>query len=298
MSLIDSSPRSLGPFTVGPVGFGCWRFTHSSVADATAIIESALGLGMNLIDTADVYGLDWGGTGFGLNEEILGKVLAASPSLRDEMVLATKGGIIPPVPYNSGRDYLTRACDDSLRRLGVDRIDLYQIHRPDFYTHPEELAETLMALRAAGKIAEIGLSNYLPSQAAALQAHLGIPIAADQPQFSLLHTDPLRDGTLDRAMEVGTVPLAWSSLGGGALATGDGVDPELVSLLDEFAEREGVDRAGIALAWVLAHPSRPVALVGTQNPARLASYADALTVNLDRSDVYRLLQAAEGQPLP
>ncbi len=298
MSLIDASPRSIGSFEVGPVGFGCWRFTHESVAEATAIIEAALDAGMNLIDTADVYGLDWGGTGFGLNEEVLGNVLAANPGLRGRMVLATKGGIIPPVPYNSGREYLTKACEDSLRRLGVETIDLYQIHRPDFYTHPEELAETLTALRDDGKIVEVGISNYRPSQADALQAHLGFAIATDQPQFSLLNTDPLRDGTLDRAMEAGTTPLAWSPLGGGALATGEGLSPDLVEVLDELATREGVDRSAIALAWVLAHPSKPVALVGTQTPSRLAGYGAALSVSLDRGDVYRLLQAAEGVPLP
>ena len=298
MSLLDTSSRPIGLFDVGPIGFGSWRFTNSSVADATEIIEAALAAGMNLIDTADVYGLDWGGTGFGSNEEIMGRVLAASPGLRDQMVLATKGGIIPPVPYNSERDYLTRACDDSLRRLGVEQIDLYQIHRPDFYTHPAELAETLMSLREAGKIAEVGISNYLPSQADALQSHLDFAIATDQPQFSLLRTEPLRDGTLDRAMEAGTTPMAWSPLAGGALATGEGVRPELVEALDTLAEREGVDRAGIALAWVLAHPSKPIALVGTQSPARLATYAAALSVTLDRADVYTLLQAAEGVPLP
>jgi predicted oxidoreductase len=298
MSLIDPSPRSLGSFDVGPIGFGCWRFTHSSVSEATSILEAALEAGMNLIDTADVYGLDWGGTGFGLNEELLGKVLAASPGLRDRMVLATKGGILPPVPYNSGREYLTKACDDSLRRLGVDRIDLYQIHRPDFYTHPAELAETLTSLRAAGKIVEVGISNYLPSQGDALQSHLDFALVSDQPQFSLVHTDPLRDGTLDRAMEAGLTPLAWSALGGGSLATGEGLRPELTALLDTLAEREGVDRAGVALAWILAHPSKPVALVGSQSPARLAGYARAATVSLDRSDVYGLLQAAEGAPLP
>lgn len=298
MSLIDLSPRSIGSFDVGPIGFGCWRFTNESIDTATELIEAALEAGMNLIDNADVYGLDWGGTGFGLNEEILGKVLANSPGLREQMVLATKGGIMPPVPYNSGRDYLTEACEASLRRLGVERIDLYQIHRPDFYTHPAELAETLTALRDAGKIAEVGISNYLPSQADALQAHLSFEIATDQPQFSLMHTDPLRDGTLDRAMEAGTTPLCWSPLAGGALATGEGLPAELTALLDSLAEREGTDRAGIALAWVLSHPARPVALVGTQSPSRLATYAAALKVKLDRADVYALLQAAEGVPLP
>jgi len=129
-SLVNAGPRTLGRFTVGPLGFGCWRFTSASLTDAQAVLEVALENDMNFVDTADVYGLDWGGTGFGDNEVILGKVLAAAPELRDRMVLATKGGIIPPTPYNSGAEYITKACEDSLRRLGVERIDLYQIHRP------------------------------------------------------------------------------------------------------------------------------------------------------------------------
>ena len=297
-SLIDPTNRSLGPLEVGPVAFGCWRFTASDLAAAQATLEAALDAGMNLVDTADVYGLDWGGTGFGENEAILGRVLADAPGLRDRMVLATKGGILPPTPYHSGGDYLTRACDDSLRRLGVDTIDLYQIHRPDFYTHPAEVAATLTSLREQGKIGEVGVSNHQPSQVDALQAHLDFPIVSDQPEFSLTALGPLRDGTLDRCMQHGRVPLAWSPLAGGALATGDGVRPELMTVIDELADREGVPRAVLAVAFVLAHPSRPVAIVGSQRPERLVEQAAATGVQLDRADVYRLIQASEGQPLP
>lgn len=297
-SLIDASARTLGQFTVGPLGFGCWRFTADAPEAAQGPLEAALDNGMNLVDTADVYGLDWGGTGFGDNEAMLGKVLAASPGLRDRMVLATKGGIIPPSPYNSGADYLTKACDDSLSRLGVDVIDLYQIHRPDFYTHPAEVAATLTKLREQGKIKEVGVSNHLPSQTDALAAHLPFPIVADQPEFSLKATGPLRDGTLDRCMQHGRVPLAWSPLAGGGLATGEGQSPELLTVMDSLAEREGVSRAVIAVAFVLAHPSKPVAIIGSQNADRLAEQAGAVNVTLTRDDVYQLLQAAEGQPLP
>ena len=297
-SLINSTARPLGQFTVGPLGFGCWRFTSDSTAEAQAVLEVALENGMNLIDTADVYGLDWGGTGFGENEAILGRVLAASPSLRDSMVLASKGGIRPPTPYNSGADYITAACEDSLRRLGVERIDLYQIHRPDFYTHPEELAGVLNALREAGKIGEVGVSNFLPSQTDALAAHLPFPIVSDQPEFSLLALDPLRDGTMDRCMQHGRVPLAWSPLAGGRLATGQDVPPDLIEVMDQLAQREGVSRSVMAVAFVLAHPARPVAIVGSQTAHRLVEQAGAVQVNLTRDDVYEMIQAAEGQPLP
>ncbi|MEM7272363.1 MAG: aldo/keto reductase [Actinomycetota bacterium] len=297
-SLVDGTPRSLGPFTVGPLSFGCWRFTSQPVAEARATLEAALDAGMNLVDNADVYGLDWGGTGFGQNEEMLGKVLTDAPELRERMVLATKGGIAPPTPYNSGAAYLASACDASLSRLGVDVIDLYQIHRPDFYTHPAELAATLTALRDAGKIREVGVSNHTPSQTDALAAHLDFPIVSDQPEFSITALGALRDGTLDRCMQHGRVPLAWSPLAGGSLATGDGVAPELLAVIDDLAAREGVGRAVLAVAFVLAHPSKPVAIVGSQQAERLVEQATAVDVTLDRDDVYRLIQASEGQPLP
>ena len=298
-SLVDASPRSLGSLpAVGPLSFGLWRYTNTDVAAAQGVLEAALGAGLNLIDNADVYGFDWGGTGFGQVEEILGTVLAAAPELRDRMVLASKGGIMPPLPYNSSPTYLRGACEASLTRMGVDVIDLYQIHRPDMYTHPADVAAVLTELRDAGKIREVGISNHTPAQIAALQSYLDFPIVANQPEFSANQLDPMRDGTLDQCMQLGITPLAWSPLAGGSLATGDGINAELLAVLDQLAERESVDRGHIAMAFVLAHPSKPIAIVGSQNLDRIAASVKALDVQLDRSDVYAIVQASEGVPLP
>jgi predicted oxidoreductase len=299
MTLVDATPRTIGSLPpVGPLAFGLWRFTDPDARTGQALIEAALDAGMNLIDNADVYGFDWGGTGFGTVEDNLGAVLRVAPFLRDGMVLATKGGIVLPTPYDSSPAALRSACEGSLRRMGVDVIDLYQIHRPDMFAHPADVAATLTALRDEGKIREVGVSNHTPAQVTALAAHLPFPIAANQPEYSAVHLDPLRDGTLDDCMRAGTVPLAWSPLAGGRLATGDGVRPELLALLDDLATREGVDRATISLAFVLAHPSRPVAIVGTQRAERLTASTAALGVHLDRADVYAIVQASEGVPLP
>ncbi len=298
MSLIDSASRTIGPFEVGPIGLGCWRFTDDNSAAARSVLETALDLGMNLVDTADVYGFDWGGAGFGGNEEILGKLIAATPSLRGRMVLATKGGIRPPVPYNSSREYLTGAVHESLSRLAVEYVDIFMIHRPDLYTHPEALAGTLTALRDAGKVREFGVSNFSVSQSDALQRYLDFPLVVDQMEYSITHLDPMRDGVLDRCMREGVTPLPWSPLAGGALATGEGVEPALLAKIDDLAEREGVNRATLAVAFVLAHPSRPVPLLGTQSPQRLERQAEATRVRLEREDVYGLIQLSDGRPLP
>ena len=299
MTLVQNSPRSLGSLPdVGPLSFGLWRYTNTDVAAAQQVLETALDAGMNLVDNADVYGFDWGGTGFGQVEEILGAVLAASPGLRDRMVLATKGGILPPVPYDSSPAYLRSACEASLMRMGVDVIDLYQIHRPDLYTHPADVAVTLTELRTAGKIREVGVSNHTPAQVEALQAHLDFPIVANQPEFSASRLYPMSDGTLDQCMQLGITPMAWSPLAGGSLATGEGVAPDLLAELDRLAEREAVERSHIAMAFVLAHPSQPIAIVGSQNPDRITDTVRALDVRLDRSDVYAIVQASLGVPLP
>jgi len=302
-SLVDAGWRTLGfgdddDLEVGPLAFWCWRFVGDDVAAGQELIETALELDMNLIDTADIYGRGHGGGGFGESEELLGEVLAAAPELRERMVLATKGGIREGVPYDSSAAYLEQACDDSLRRLGVDVIDLYQVHRPDLFAHPLDVAEALDGLVAAGKVRTVGVSNHTPAQVAALDEYLEAPLVSTQPEYSAAHLAPLRDGTLDQAMAQGFAVLAWSPLGGGRLATGDGVRRELITVLDELAAREGVDRSTVALAFVLAHPSGPVAILGTQQVHRLRDAQRALEVHLDRVDCYRIVAASEGVPLP
>lgn len=299
-NLVDPSTRRLGCSTieVGPLAFGCWRFTHDDPSAARRTLDAALDAGLNLVDTADVYGLDWGGAGFGANEELLGRVLRSSPTLRDRLVLATKGGIRPGVPYDSSSAGLQAACEASLRRLATDAVDLYQVHRPDLFTHPAEVADALATLRAAGKIREAGVSNHTPSQIEALRALLPFPLVTVQPEWSVAQLAPLRDGTLDLAMRAQLTPLAWSPLAGGRIASGDGLRTELLDVLDELAGREGTDRVAIALAFLLAHPSRAVAIVGSQRPDRLAQAAAATGVRLDRTDCYRLIEASEGVPLP
>ena len=205
---------------VGSLSWGCWRLVTDDIPEARRRMETALSLGMNMIDTADVYGLDWGGSAFGLSESIIGRVLAQAPGLRSEIVLATKGGIDPGVPYDSSPAYLESAIDASLKRLGVERIDLWYVHRPDMLTHPADVADTLARLVAKGKLATIGVSNHTVAQVDALMAHLpeGVPVAANQVEFSAAHLLPLRDGTLDQCMRDQRMAVAWSPLGGGRLA--------------------------------------------------------------------------------
>ena len=226
------------------------------------------------------------------------RFLARAPELRERMVLASKGGILPGVPYVANSTYLSSACDASLARLNTEHIDLYQIHRPDMLTHPAETAAALDGLVDAGKISAVGVSNYTPAQVRALDAHLKAPLVALQCEYSLANLAMLRDGNLDLCMETGLVPLAWSPLGGGALMTSTDLPPALYETCDRLAARENTDRAGLALAFVLAHPARPVALiVSDQTPARLTQAVNALEITLTVR-MSTLIEAREGVPLP
>jgi predicted oxidoreductase len=276
-----------------------WRLRGDDVARAQSLVEAALESGINLLDTADIYGFN-GRDGFGDAERLLGRVFAADPGLRRQVVLASKGGIIPGVPYDSSASHLTRACEESLRRLGTDCLDLYQVHRPDVLTHPAELARTLESLVRSGKARAVGVSNFTPAQTAALLAHLTVPLASTQPEFSPLALDPLDDGTLDLAMQHGVSVLAWSPLGGGRLADaeGDELAQRVRMELDVQAERYGVARAAAAYSWLMAHPAGVIPIVGSQQPGRIRAAADACKVRWTRAEWYRVLVAARGSPLP
>jgi predicted oxidoreductase len=288
---------------VAPLGWGMWRLADAEGVSVRSRVEAALDAGCTLFDTADIYGYR-NGSGFGAAESLLGSLLREAPQLRERMVLATKAGIAPPVPYDSSAQYLLAACDASLRRLNVEYIDLFQIHRPDVLAHPAEVAQALEQLRRAGKIRAAGVSNYSAAQFEALAAHLPFALAAVQNEFSPLAIEALTDGTLDAAMRHGTAVIAWSPLGQGRLAArpGEPIDDarteRVIAALEGIAQRAQVPRAAVAYAWVMAHPARPVALIGSQNPAHIRAARDAYAVGLTRAQWYQVLVAARGARLP
>lgn len=289
-------PRQLGKsgIFVFPIAWGMWRLSGDDLRHSCERVEAALDAGITLFDTADIYGCDTP-AGFGSAEALFGRVLADAPQLRQKMVIATKGGIRPGIPYNSGADYLADAIDASLARMGVEQVDLYQIHRRDFLAHPQEVAKSLNAMVDAGKVRCIGVSNYGIHELDALQAFLGLPIVSTQPEFSALRVAPLYDGTLDQAMARDIAVLAWSPLGGGQLAA---TSHPTAMLLKEQGTRFGVDQGAAALSWIMVHPSRPIPIVGSQSPERIARCTDAFKVEWTRAEWYAVLEASLGARLP
>ena len=300
---ISAALRPLGHTSLRafPIAYGCWRFAGTDVRAARDKIETAMEVGINLFDHADIYG------GNGAAEATFGHVLAEVPHLSDAMLIATKCGIIPGVPYDSSRTHILRAAEGSLRRLRIDVIDLYQIHRSDWLAHPHDVAAALTQLRAEGKIREVGVSNFTVAQFDTLQSFLPFAIATHQAELSCWWLEPIRNGVLDQCMRARVTPLAWSPMAGGHL----GLSPDaargktdgarlagLIECLDRLAARQGVSRSAIALAFLLVHPAGVIPIIGTQRPERIRESLAALRVRLTRTDWYDIVVASQGKRLP
>ena len=161
------------------------------------------------------------------------------------------------------------------------------------------IARALDDAIAAGKIASVGVSNFTPAQILALNTFLDHKIAASQPEFSPLCLTVIENGELDLAMQLGFATMAWSPLGGGRIANPTNERERAISAaLDTVAAEQGVSREAAAVSWVMAHPAAPIAIIGTQNEARIKDAATAWDVRWTRQSWYSVLVAARGAPLP
>lgn len=307
MNTITLGPSAL---TASRLAYGCWRIADREAAPGSGrrAVLAAVETGYTIFDHADIY-CD------GEGEKQFGAVLKEVSGLRSRVLIATKCGIrkpgdsLPDAPYryDFSSDYIVRSCEDSLRRLGVDCIDLYQLHRPDYLMDPAEVAGAFARLRDAGKVREFGVSNFKPSQVTALQRACPIRVIVNQVEISLANTTCLEDGTLDQCLAENIVPMAWSPLAGGKLGGGASrllpsqelyrTEPVL-EVIDSMAKARGVARAAIALAWLLRHPARIMPIVGSTDPQRIREAAQADSIALTREEWYRLFEAARGQRLP
>lgn len=310
---------SLSSLKVSRMAYGCWRIagtwdpTKVKASDQEAgrkAILTAFDAGFTLFDQADIYC-------HGETEKILGQVLKENRSLRKNIVIATKCGIRmagepvkdAPYRYDFSADYIIRSCEQSLKRLGVDTIDLYQLHRPDYLMDPTEVASAFSRLKKAGKVREFGVSNFRPSQVSALQSACPMKIVVNQVEISLANLTRLEDGTIDQCLAEKITPMAWSPLAGGIIA--DGAKKVLPSQeaykkkaraikaeLARIAEARGVSPVAVALAWLLKHPAGIVPIVGSTRSESIHAAAKATELSLSREEWYQLLLAARTERLP
>ncbi len=316
---MDMKTAQLGqsPLNASRLAYGCWRIagswepakvTAEGMAAGRRAVLAAYEAGYTLFDHADIY---CGGR----CEEVFGQVLKEVPDMRRNIVLAAKCGIrfpddpFPGAPYryDFSSEHIQRSCEASLKRLGIDCLDLYQLHRPDYLGDPHEVAGAFAGLLDAGKARTFGVSNCRPSFLTALQKACPFPLIVNQVEISLAHRVALDDGTLDQCLTEGITPMAWSPLGGGQLADGatrilpsqEGYGSDrLFHVLDELARKHDTSRSNLALAWLLKHPAKIVPILGSTNPDRIRDAVRSLAVNLSREEWYELLIAAGGEKLP
>lgn len=280
--------------------YGMWRLgddADRSSAHICAKVEACLDQGITTMDHADIYG------GYGV-EELFGAALKGT-GLRQRLEIVTKCGIVMPAGrhaaapckyYNTGAAHIRASAEQSLRLLGTDYIDLLLIHRPDPFMDPQETGAVLDALVAEGKVRAVGVSNFRPWDLSLLQSAMTSRLVTNQIELSLIAHQPFVNGDLAACQRAGMPVMAWSPLGGGRMMTAEaGALPEA---LDRFAAHYAVDRAAVAVAWLLAHPARILPVLGTNNLERIRTLSDALKVTLSRTDWFQLYEAAIGQPVP
>jgi predicted oxidoreductase len=280
--------------------YGLWRIADdadTSPAYVERKIQSCLDQGITTFDQADIYG-DYGA------EAVLGGALKANPTLRNQMEIVTKCDIVAPcgryadVPvkyYDTSRDHILKSVDTSLSEMAIDHIDLLLIHRPDPFMDHNETGAALDEVVSSGKVRAVGVSNFRPWDWELLQSAMQTKLVTNQIEMSLGELSSFTNGDLAFHQRLGHAVMAWSPLGGGALMTGES---ETAAVADEIAAEFGVDRAAVAVAFLLAHPAKILPVMGTNNLARIAKISDALKVKLDRQNWFRLYQAGLGAEVP
>ncbi|HEV7482533.1 MAG TPA: aldo/keto reductase [Solirubrobacterales bacterium] len=296
---------------VSAEGLGCMGMSEfygsADEAEGRRVIERALELGVSLLDTADMYGPF-------TNEKLVGEAIAGH---RDEVVLATKFGNVrgengERLGVRGDPDYVRKCCEDSLRRLGVERIDLYYQHRVDPKVPIEETVGAMAELVEQGKVAHLGLSEAAPETVR--RAHATHPIAALQTEYSLWSRDP-EDELLPTVRELGIGFVAYSPLGRGFLTgrfksvddlpeddfrrvnprfEGENFERnlELVRKVEEIAAEKDVDAGQLALAWVLARGDDVVPIPGTKRVRYLEQNVEAAAIELSEEDLRRFDEVA------
>ena len=291
------------------IALGCMRINALDRKEANILLNTALENGVNFFDHADIYG-------GGQAERFFAEALPMSPSIREKVLIQSKCSIIPGVAYGCSKEHILQSVDAILQRLNSEYLDVLLLHRPDALMEPEEVAEAFRTLKESGKVRHFGVSNQNPGQMALLEQACGEKMIVDQLQLSIAHcpmideglnvnieSEPaiVRDGgVLDYCRLHGITIQAWSPFQYGMFEgtfLGSNKYPELNAEIDKLAQKYHVTPNAIAIAWILRHPAKIQAIVGTTNAQRLEGICEAAHVQLTRREWYELYLAA-GKKLP
>ena len=290
---------------------GMMRIKDKSVKEVEELVETALSVGINAFDLADIYGR-------GRCEELLGLVLKNRPDLREEMWIQSKCGIrIEEFTYfDFSKDYIIKSVDGILQRLKIDHLDSLLLHRPDALMESDQVAEAFDLLYNQGKVRDFGVSNQNPMMMELLKKDVKQPLAVNQLQLSAAFTPgfesgfhvnmedsqaAMRDGSIFEYCKLHDVVIqAWSVLQFGYFKgnfVGNEKFQALNQVLERLAIKYGVTSSTIAISWILRYPAKMQAVVGTTNPKHLREVSQAGNFSLTRKEWYEIYLAA-GNNLP
>lgn len=293
---------------VSRVALGCMRIAGLSDKEADEYINTAIDCGYNYFDHADIYG-------GGKCEEVFGSILKRNKGLRDKIIIQTKCGIRKGM-YDFSKDHIISSVENSLKRLGVDNIDVLLLHRPDLLMEPDEVAEAFDRLYESGKVSHFGVSNHSPMQIELLKKYVKQKLSINQMQLSITNASMISSGAnvnLNNADGVnldgylrdycrinGITIQPWSPLQHGFIEgsfLGNDKYKELNAVIGEIAEKYDITDTGVAIAWLLRLPDKMQPIVGSVNIQRIKDIARATDIELSREDWYRIYLAA-GYRLP
>ena len=290
---------------------GMMRIKDKSVKEVEELVETALSVGINAFDLADIYGR-------GRCEELLGLVLKNRPDLREKMWIQSKCGIrIEEFTYfDFSKDYIIKSVDRILQRLKIDHLDSLLLHRPDALMESDQVAEAFDLLYKQGKVRNFGVSNQNPMMMELLKKDVKQPLTVNQLQLSAAFTPgfesgfhvnmedsqaAMRDGSIFEYCQLHDVVIqAWSVLQFGYFKgnfVGNEKFQALNQVLDRLAFKYGVTPSTIAISWILRYPAKMQAVVGTTNPNHLREVSQAANFSLTRKEWYEIYLAA-GNNLP
>lgn len=276
---------------------GAWEMTPQQ---RLTFLKQHVELGISTVDNAAIYG----------NSEVLfGEALKLDPSIRDQIEIVSKFGIngIAAAPnekrvshYDSSKAAIIASTENSLQRLGVEQLDALLVHRPDFLMDADQVAEAFAELKQSGKVKHFGVSNFTASQFDLLQSRLNEPLMTNQVELNPINFDVVENGVLDQLQQYKVRPMAWSCLAGGAIFSEQTPQAaRLRSCLKELAQEMGATSiTQVIFAWVLKHPSNPVALIGSGNIERVQDAVAALALNMNTEQWYRVWVASKGFSVP
>jgi len=298
-----------GKLTASAIALGCMRISGMLGPEVCKLIKTAMEGGINFFDHADIYG---GGEA----ERVFGKAVKEMGIARDEMIIQTKCGIRQGF-FDFSKEHIVSSLENSLKRLDMDYVDLYLLHRPDTLMEPEEVAEAFTALHKAGKVRHFGVSNHNSGQIRLLNKYLGsTPVIVNQLQFSPTNTGMIdvglnvnmqnalsvdHDGSILEFCRLEDITIqAWSPFQYGffeGVFLGNEKYAELNKEINSLAAQKGVTPEAIVIAWILHHPAKMQAIPGSTNIERVKGICKANTFDLTRQEWYAVYRAA-GNVLP